>query len=281
MKLINVIYVIILGVIEGITEWLPISSTGHLLIVEVLLKPMVDSQIFTQRFMEMFTVVVQLGAIGAVVGIFFKKIWPFAFFEEGSKQEKMALWKKILIASIPAGIIGFIFDELIEKIFFNPLTVSISLIVYGIIFILVEFFIKNGKEESLDVKQIPMRLALLIGLAQVLAMIPGTSRSGITIIAGMLLIRNRTVSTEFSFLLSIPIMIGASLLKIVKFFLNSYFIFEQLILLFIGMIVALLVSKLVIAWLLKFLKKKTFIGFGFYRIFLGLLILIGIINQIF
>ena len=276
MKLIDVIYVIILGIIEGITEWLPISSTGHLLIIERLFKENVITQIFTENFNEMFTVVIQLGAICAILSIFFKKLWPFAYFEEYSKQEKWDIWKKIVIASIPAAVVGLLFDDYIDKIFFNPLTIGITLVVYGIIFIIIEYRKKTVIKHN-DIKKLSLKLAFTIGLAQVLAMIPGTSRSGITIIAGILLACSRDLSAEFSFLLSIPIMFGASGLKLIKFLLNDSFRFNQIILLLIGLLIAFMVSLLVVKWLLKFIKKHSFKSFGYYRIVLGILIIIGII----
>ena len=280
MNLYNVLYVVLLGIVEGITEWLPISSTGHLLIIEKIFKDLVDMKIFTDEFNEMFTVVIQLGAILAVVGIFFRQIWPFTK-EEKARKETWSLWKKILIASIPVALIGLVFDDVIDRLFFNPITISITLIVYGIIFIIIELTLKNKMDNEKSFDDINLKTAFLIGISQVLAMIPGTSRSGITIITGLILLKNRNLSAEFSFLLSIPVMVGASGLKIVKFLSLQSFAQPQIIMLLIGMLVAYLVSMLVVKWLLKYLKKKSFKGFAIYRIALGLLIILGIINGFF
>lgn len=279
MNLYNVLYVVLLGIVEGITEWLPISSTGHLLIVEKIFKSQVDEKIFTDDFNEMFTVVIQLGAILAVVGIFFRQIWPFSK-EEKTRKKTWSLWKKILIASIPAAVIGIVFDDVIDRLFFNPITISITLIVYGAIFIIIELAFKNEmNKKSFD--DITLKTAFLIGISQVLAMMPGTSRSGITIITGLLLLKNRSLSAEFSFLLSIPVMVGASGLKIVKFLSSQNLVQPQIIMLLIGMLVAYLVSMMVVKWLLKYLKKKSFKGFAVYRIALGFLIILGVINGFF
>ena len=254
MRFVDLFYVILLGIIEGVTEWLPISSTGHLLLAEKIFINQLNPKIFTEAFNEMFSVLIQLGAILAVVGIFFKRLWPF----RNDRKTRLLLWAKLLVATIPAALIGLIFDDLIASWLNNPLSISCTLIIYGVLFI----------------KDISFKLALIVGLAQTLALIPGTSRSGITIITMLLLSINRQTSTEFSFLLSVPIMFGASSLKLIKFIAKESFLNSQLILLAIGMLIALMVSIIVIKFLLGFIKKHDFTGFGIYRICLGILIII-------
>ena len=222
MHLGNLLYVIILGIIEGITEWLPISSTGHLLIIERLLIVKIDNNIFNEAFNEMFTVVIQLGAILAVLSVFLKKLWPI--------KKHQILWLKLLIASIPIALLGLLFDDLFDKWFYNPLSISVTLIIYGLIFLWVEKDHLKGQKHD----DISMRLALIIGVAQCLALIPGTSRSGVTIVAMLLLGVNRQTSVEFSFLLSVPVMFGASGLKIIKFLSVESLMTSQFILLTIG-----------------------------------------------
>lgn len=268
MQFVDLFYVILLGIIEGVTEWLPISSTGHLLLVEKLFINQLNPKIFTEAFNEMFSVLIQLGAILAVVGIFFKRLWPF----RNDRKTRLLLWAKLLVATIPAALIGLIFDDLIASWLNNPLSISCTLIIYGVLFIVVEK--KTKKVKVNDVKNISFKLALIVGLAQTLALIPGTSRSGITIITMLLLSINRQTSTEFSFLLSVPIMFGASSLKLIKFIAKESFLNSQLILLAIGMLIALMVSIIVIKFLLGFIKKHDFTGFGIYRICLGILIVI-------
>ncbi len=275
--MIDVIKAIILGVIEGITEWLPVSSTGHLILANEFLKMNVSAD-----FMEMFEVVIQLGAIIAVVAIFWNKLWPFStrksvsvqplFGKFGIKRRSLDLWIKVIIACLPAAIIGVFFDDQIDALFFNPTTVAITLIVYGIAFIVIEHFNKNKDFKVHTVKGISYKTAVFIGLFQVLSMIPGTSRSGATIIGAMLLGLSRTAAAEFSFFLAVPVMFGASLLKLVKF--GFAFTGAEFIILAAGMIISFVVSIIIIKFLLEYIRKKSFSVFGYYRIALGLIVLL-------
>ncbi len=267
MNFIEILKVIILGIVEGITEWLPISSTGHMILVDEFIKLSAS-----EAFKEMFFVVIQLGAILAVVTIYFKKLWPFTTKEKGFiKKDTMQLWFKVLVAVIPAGIIGILFEDTIDRIFYNATTIAITLILYGILFIIIEK-IKKGQDGKIkDFKSLSYKTALIIGVFQVLALIPGTSRSGATILGAMLLGTSRFIAAEFSFFLAIPVMFGASLLKILKF--GLVFTSSELIILIIGMVVAYLVSIFAIKFLMGYIKKKDFTVFGYYRIILGILVL--------
>lgn len=274
MNIIEIIKVIVFGIVEGITEWLPVSSTGHLILIDEFLKLDAD-----ESFIEMFDVVIQLGAILAVVVIYFKNLWPVTHKESGKglcfDKKKLSLWGRILIACVPAGIIGVLFDDLIDKYFYNAYVVSVTLIVYGILFILVE--IRNNKREIKvsDVTGITIKTALYIGIFQVLALIPGTSRSGATIIGAMLIGTSRTAAAEFTFYLAIPVMLGASALKLIKFVAEGGgFAADEVAYLLIGMAVAFLVSIVVIKFLMSFIKKHDFKPFGIYRIILGAGVLI-------
>ena len=252
---------IVLGIVEGITEWLPISSTGHLIIIDELIGGLISDD-----FSEMFNVVIQLGAILAVVWIYFHKLNPFA------SNNTIALWIKVIIACIPAGVIGVLFDDLIDKYLYTPIVVAIALIVYGIAFIVVENINKNKKPRFRNLDRLPLKTAVGIGLFQVLAMlVPGTSRSGATILGGLILGTSRYVAAEFTFFLAIPVMFGASLLKIFKFGMPSFFEFVVLI---IGMAVSYIVSVLSIKFLMSYIKKNNFKIFGYYRIVLGLIVLV-------
>jgi len=268
MEFFEVIKVIILGIVEGITEWLPVSSTGHMILVDQFMS--IDA---TDAFKEMFFVVIQLGAIMAVVVIFFKKLIPLTN-NNGIRIHKptMVLWYKILIACIPAGVIGVLLDDKIDELFYNYITVSITLILYGIIFILVENRSKNRTFTVNKLSELPYRSALYIGIFQVLALIPGTSRSGATIIGAMLIGTSRTIAAEFTFFLAIPVMFGASLLKILKF--GFVFTQNEVFILIIGMITAFIVSVLTIKFLMSYIKKHDFKAFGFYRIVLGVVVII-------
>lgn len=291
MGFLDVIYIVILGIIEGITEWLPISSTGHLILADAFLADMVNESIITNEFKEMFNVVVQLGAIFAIIIIYFKKLWPFGFneikvknpdnnfklIEENTaytKNDKWIIWAKVGIACLPAVIVGLFLNDYLEKVFNNPLSVSITLILYGIFFILIELWTKNRRFKINDVKELTFKYALIIGFIQLLSLIPGTSRSGVTILGAMLLLCSRSSAAEFSFFLSIPIMLGASLLKTVKFISSNTLVKEQVILLAIGMITALLVSIIIVKFLMSFIKKHGFTGFGIYRIILGIVVIL-------
>lgn len=259
---------VVLGIIQGITEWLPISSTGHMILANEIINLSVSD-----AFMEMFEVVIQLGSILAVVVLFFHKLNPLS--PKKSPQEKkdtLSLWGKVIIGVIPAGIIGLLFDDQINDIFYNSLTIAITLIVYGVLFILVENRNKHRKPRIDSVGQISWQLALAIGCAQILALIPGTSRSGATIIGAMLFGLSRTAAAEFSFFLAVPVMFGASALKLLKF--GFDFTGMELAILFTGCVTAFLVSHLAIRFLMNFIKKHDFKPFGYYRIALGIIILI-------
>lgn len=268
MGFVEIIKAIILGIVEGITEWLPISSTGHMILADEFLQLNMP-----EEFKEMFFVVIQLGAIMAVVVLYWKKLIPFSF--QGNppiRNDAMSLWFKILIACVPAAVIGLLFDDKIDALFYNYQTVSVTLIMYGVLFILIESQNKNRKPAITKLSQITCKTALLVGVFQVLALIPGTSRSGATIIGAMLIGASRTVATEFTFFLAVPVMFGASLLKILKF--GSAFTGDEVVILFTGMIVAFGVSVLAIRFLTGYIKKHDFKIFGWYRIALGIILLV-------
>lgn len=259
--------VILLGIVEGITEWLPISSTGHMILVEQFVKLNV-----TEEFLEMFRVVIQLGAILAVVVLYFPKLWPFCSPRDGwIKKDTWILWFKVLVAALPAAIIGLPFDDLLDKLFYNYQTVAVTLILYGVLFIVVENYNKNRHPQTRKLEALPWSTALLIGVFQVLALIPGTSRSGSTILGAILLGCSRSVAAEFSFFLSIPVMFGASLLKLLKF--GLHFTGYETAILLVGMVTAFVVSILAIKFLMGYIKKNNFKPFGYYRIALGVLVL--------
>lgn len=291
MDFFELLKVIFLGIVEGLTEWLPISSTGHMILVDEFIKLNV-----TEDFMQLFLVVIQLGAILAVVVLYFKRLWPFHIDQDivmpekeanqsiGSRirdyglylwykfcdEDKFQLWFKILVACIPAMIVGLLFDDFIEAHFNNWYVVSAMLIVYGILFIVIENRQKSMRPKVNKVSKINYRIAFAIGLFQVLAVIPGTSRSGATIVGGMLIGTSRLVATEFTFYLAIPVMVGASLLKIVKF--GFAFSAVELQILAVGMFVAFVVSIIAIRFLLNYIKKNDFKVFGYYRILLGVVV---------
>ena len=261
---------ILFGIIEGITEWLPISSTGHMILLNEFVKLEVS-----EAFWEMFLVVIQLGAILAVVLLFWKKIFPIIKRKEkySLDQNIMRMWYKVVVACIPAAIIGIFFDDILEKYLYNYLTVSIALIVFGIAFLIIEEKNKNKKMVINTIEEITWKTAVIIGIFQLIAAIfPGTSRSGATILGALLIGVSRTVAAEFTFFLAIPVMLGASLLKIIKF--GFEFSGQELGLLLTGMIVAFLVSVFVIKFLMDYIKKHDFKIFGWYRIILGALVLL-------
>lgn len=271
MSLLELLKVILLGIIEGITEWLPISSTGHMILLDEFIQLDV-----TDAFKEMFFVVIQLGAIFAVVFLYFHKLNPFAPSKtKEEKQETMSIWFKVIIGVLPAGVLGVLLDDWLDEHLYNYLTVAIMLIIYGIGFILVENYNKNKETKRIEnFKDLSYRTAFLIGLFQVLALIPGTSRSGATILGAIILGSSRFIAAEFSFFLSIPVMVGASGLKLVKYFLEgNAFTQVEFVLLLIGMLVAFVVSIVVIRFLLKFIKNNDFKAFGWYRIILGILVI--------
>ncbi len=265
---IDIIKTIILGIIEGVTEWLPISSTGHMILAEEFLKLDV-----TDAFFEMFLVVIQLGAIMAVVVLFFKKLFPFGFNKTKEEtNETFDLWKKIIISCVPAAIIGIPFDDTIDRLFYNSWVVALMLIIYGLWFIKVENT-QNGKKIRVKkVSEISYRDALIIGLFQVLALIPGTSRSGATIIGALIMGLDRSTATSYTFYLAVPVMFGASLIKLLKF--GFLWTLSEVAILIVGMIVAFIVSIISIKFLLKYIKKNDFKVFGYYRIILGLVVIL-------
>ena len=267
MSFLEWLKVLLLGIVEGITEWLPISSTGHMILIEELVHLNVSAD-----FLEMFRVVIQLGAILAVVVLYFGKLWPFTTPEKGwIKKETWSLWFKVLAAVLPAAIIGLPFDDKIDALFYNYQTVAITLIVYGVLFILIENRNKGQKPVVTRFSQLTYPMAFFIGAFQVLALIPGTSRSGATILGAMLLGLSRSVAAEFSFFLGIPVMFGASLLKLVKF--GFAFTGTEIAILIVGMATAFIVSILAIKFLMSYIQKNDFKAFGYYRIVLGILVL--------
>ena len=264
--ILDVIKTIILGIIEGITEWLPISSTGHMILANEFLKLNVSAE-----FWEMFEVVIQLGAIFAVVVICFKDLFPWGFNKDKTDtKETFNLWGKIVVSSIPAAVIGLLFDDYINAHFFNAWTVAIMLIVYGVFFIIIERKHKGKRARVTDVKDVSYKDAFMVGVFQALAIIPGTSRSGSTILGGLLLGLDRSVATSYTFYLAIPAMGGASLLKLLKFAFTS----SELIILITGMITAFIVSIFAIKFLLKYIRKNDFTVFGYYRIVLGIIVIL-------
>lgn len=274
MEWIEYLKVIILGIVEGITEWLPISSTGHLILVDEFMKLNMSD-----AFKEMFDVVIQLGAIMAVFVIYFKKLIPIdAVKTDNDKHrlawnnEKLIMWCKILVASMPAAIIGLPFDDKLDEFFYNAPTVAVMLIVYGIAFIVVEKLHRGKRFKINDISEITFKTAALIGIFQVLALIPGTSRSGATIVGAMIIGVGRTAAAEFTFYLAIPVMFGASFLKLLKF--GLAFTASEAAALILGMIVAFAVSIIAIKFLMNYIKKHDFTVFGWYRIVLGVLVLI-------
>ena len=264
--LIEILKAIILGIIQGITEWLPISSTGHMILVDEFLQLAGG-----ETFVELFLVVVQFGSILAVVLMYFNRLNPFSKRKSISeKKETINLWIKILIACVPAGIIGVLFNDQIKAWFFNPPVISITLIVYGVGFIVIERRKRRPTVNRLN--EITSVKAAQIGVFQMLALIPGTSRSGATIMGSTLLGLNRKTASEFSFFLAIPVMFGASLLKLVKFGFN--FTGTEIAILLVGMLTAFVVSILAIKFLMSYIKKNDFKAFGWYRIVLGILVIL-------
>lgn len=263
--MIEILNAIILGIVQGISEWLPISSTGHMILVDEFIKMKMSEQ-----FMSTFLVVIQFGSILAVLILYFKKLNPFDSQKSDiQKRDTIDLWKKVIIAVIPSGVIGVLFEDTIDRLFFNPTTVSIALIVYGIIMILIEN--RNKKPKVNDFSQLTYKLALGIGLFQCLALIPGTSRSGSTIIGATLLGAARPIAAEFSFFLAVPTMLGASALKLVKVGF-AFTGFEWLVLV-TGSLVSFLVSVFAIKFLMNYIQKHDFKVFGYYRIVLGIIVL--------
>lgn len=290
MDIFELLKVIFLGIVEGITEWLPISSTGHMILVDEFIKLNVS-----QEFKELFFVVIQLGAIFAVILLYWNKLWPFyirpltkrqramankmptvqrgayLFVEQFCDKEKWILWFKIFVACLPTIIIALPFNDIIEEKFNNYVVVAIALIVYGVLFIVIENYNRRRRASCRNLQELSFKTALIIGAFQVLSVIPGTSRSGSTIIGGILAGTSRTVAAEFTFFLAIPVMFGASLLKLVKFGLS--FTGTEIIILIVGCLVSFVVSILAIKFLVGYIKKHDFKAFGWYRIILGVLVL--------
>ena len=270
LDLIEIVKVIFLGIVEGITELLPISSTGHMLLVdEFITLQMSDA------FKEMFFVVIQLGAILAVVVLFWGKMFPFQFRDKTKpvvEMDKISLWLKVVVACIPGAVVTLLFDDYIEAHLHTPAVIAAALIIYGIAFIVIENWNKRRTPSVATLQDITYRTALLIGLFQVLSIIPGTSRSGATIVGALLIGVSRVAAAEFTFFLAVPVMFGLSAIKILKF--GFSFTGEELLVLGIGTVVAFAVSVLVIKFLMGYIKKHDFKVFGWYRIALGLLVIL-------
>ena len=268
---------IILGIVEGITEWLPISSTGHLILADEFIK--LD---MSKEFMEMFNVVIQLGAILAVVVIFWKKLWPFTLDKSKGynyitksggiiKKDVMDMWFKVIVAMLPAAIVGIPFDNLFEEHFHNYIVVSAALIVYGILFIIIERRNDGKKTKINSIADISYKTALIIGCFQALSLIPGTSRSGSTILGAIIIGVSRVAAAEFSFFLAVPVMFGASLIKLLKF--GFSFTGAELAVLLVGTLTSFLVSVVAVKFLMNYVRKHDFSAFGYYRIALGAVVL--------
>ncbi len=267
LDFIELLKVIFIGIVEGITEWLPISSTGHMLLVDEFIHLQMS-----ESFKEMFFVVIQLGAIIAVVVMFWNQIFPFRFKEKPVVQKDIfQMWFKVVAACIPTGILGLLFDDFLEAHFGHPVSIAVMLIVYGIAFIVIENWNKKRTPAVSSIGELTYRTAFMIGLFQSLAMIPGTSRSGATIIGALLLGVSRTTAAEFTFFLAIPTMLGASVFKLAKF--GFAFTGEEMIVLLVGMAVAFVVSVFVIKFLMDYIRKHDFKVFGWYRIVLGAVVL--------
>ena len=270
MGIIEFFKVIILGIVEGITEWLPVSSTGHMLLVDEFIK--LDA---SDAFKEMFFVVIQLGAILAVVILFWNKMWPFGMTEDKKvvlKKDIWSIWFKVVVACIPGTAVTLLFDDFIEEHLETPVVISIALIFYGIVFIVVERWNKTRTPSVRKIGEITYLTAFYIGLFQVLSIIPGTSRSGATIIGALILGVSRVAAAEFTFFLAVPVMFGLSFIKLVKF--GFAFSGAELGLLLVGSVTAFLVSVLVIRFLMGYIRKHDFTAFGIYRIVLGVILLI-------
>lgn len=277
--MLEIIKAVIYGIVEGITEWLPISSTGHLILVEQL----IPFKGLSEGFFDMFDVVIQLGAIMAVVVLFWSQIWPFQRPDKKKKAQTgilsyvnmdiMTLWFKILVSCVPAAVIGILFDEVFEALFYNPISIAIALIVFGMAFIIIETWNKGRRPKIAALSEITYQTALMIGVFQVIAAVfPGTSRSGATIVGALLIGVSRTVAAEYTFFLAIPVMFGASLLKVVKF--GFHFTSLEAVTLVVGTIVSFVVSLFVLKFLMGYIKKHDFKVFGWYRIVLGIVVLI-------
>ena len=268
MEIIEILKAILFGIVEGITEWLPVSSTGHMILLDELVKLNVS-----EDFMSMFLVVIQLGAILAVVMLYFPKLWPCSTKEKFFiKKDTFSMWFKILVACVPAAVVGILFEEELDRLFYNYWTVAFALIVFGVLFIVIEHQNKDVQPKVNSIAEITYPMAFCIGAFQLIAAVfPGTSRSGATILGAIMIGISRTVAAEFTFFLAVPVMLGASLLKIVKF--GLVFTSDEIVLLLVGMVVAFVVSIVVIKLLLGYIRKHSFTVFGWYRIILGIVVL--------
>ena len=269
LDFIEILKVIFLGIVEGITEWLPISSTGHMILLEKIMPMKVSSD-----FWEMYLVVIQLGAILAVVLMFWNQLWPFCSKEKGYiKKDTFSMWFKIIVACVPAAVVELVWGDQLEAAFYHYQVVALMLILVGIVFLIVERWNKGRDAKVTTIAQITYRAAFMIGMFQLIAaLFPGTSRSGATIIGGLVIGLSRTVAAEFTFFLSIPVMFGASLMKVMHF--GLHFSGYELGMLLLGMFTAFLVSVLVIRFLMDYIRKHDFKPFGWYRIVLGILVLV-------
>lgn len=271
LNLLEFLKVIFLGIIEGITEWLPISSTGHMLLVDEFLQLNASDE-----FKEMFFVVIQLGAILAVVLLFWKKMWPFRLGENKRtvvvRKKVFSVWFKVIVACVPGAIVTLLFDDFIEAHLHTPFVIAAALIVYGVAFIVVEKHNRTRKPSIRKLSEIDYKTALLIGLFQVLSIIPGTSRSGATIIGALIIGVSRTAGAQFTFFLAVPVMFGLSFIKLLKF--GLAFTGTELAILLVGSVSAFLVSLLVIKFLMNYIKKHDFTVFGWYRIALGIVVIL-------
>ncbi len=270
LHLIEVLKVVFLGIVEGITEWLPISSTGHMLLVDQFIQMNASDE-----FKEMFFVVIQLGAILAVVLLFWGKMFPFQRKDKSKpcfRRDVFLMWCKVVVACIPGAAITLLFDDFIEAHLHTPVVIATTLIVYGVAFLVIENWNKNRVPTTKTLEDISFRTAFLIGLFQVLSIIPGTSRSGSTIIGALIIGVSRVAAAEFTFFLAVPVMFGLSFVKLLKF--GLAFTMQEAMILIIGMVVAFLVSVLVIKFLMGYIRKHDFKAFGWYRIVLGVLVLL-------
>ena len=259
---------VVLGIVEGLTEWLPISSTGHMILVDEFIKLDVS-----KSFMDMFLVVIQLGAILAVVVLNFEKLNPFSSWKSSwEKRATWQLWYKVILACVPAAVIGLLFNKFMEEHFMTAPVVAATLIFYGVMFLVVETYNKRRTPRVREIERLDYKTAFIIGLFQVLSLVPGTSRSGATILGGILFGTSRYVAAEFTFFLAIPVMFGASLLKMVKF--GWHYTGSEILILVVGMATAFVVSILSIKFLLRYIKNNDFKAFGWYRIVLGIIVVL-------
>ena len=275
MNLLEWIRIVLIGIIEGITEWLPISSTGHMLLFDELFTTQAP-KVFTEQFSEMFMVVIQLGAILAVVTLYFNKLNPWAKSKSvQQKKNTYSLWGKVIVGCLPAAVFGLLFDDWMEAHFGDHVTIAVMLILYGVLFILLEYRNRNREFSIQRFSQMTYKTALIIGLIQILSLVPGTSRSGVTILVAMLIGCSRYIAAEYTFYLAIPVMFGASGLKVVKYLLKgNSFTGEQVLVMAVAMVIAYAVSVLAIKFLVGYIKKHDFTVFGYYRIALGILVLV-------